>query len=95
MNSTKNEEEYAPYDGSDIPARIRRLVLRRDNYRCRYCGNENTEQLTLHHVQYRSQGGTHDPDNLVTLCYMPCHRKIHDGRLNVILINGHWFFKTL
>lgn len=92
MNTTRNEREWDEH-ADDIPPDVRREVLRRDNYRCRRCGNENTDALTLHHVIYRSQGGTHHPDNLVTLCWMPCHRLVHDGKLKVLQIKGKWFFK--
>jgi hypothetical protein len=40
--------------------------------------------LTPHHIVYRSQGGTDDLDNLVTLC-MKCHDDVHGGRLKVEL----------
>ena len=58
-------------------------VLERDNYCCQrpigithykdifgrnektYCGKTNIE---IHHIIYRSQGGSDEPDNLVCLC---------------------------
>jgi 5-methylcytosine-specific restriction endonuclease McrA len=75
----------------DIPAATRRRVLARDNYRCRCCGDEELVGLTLHHVRYRSHGGDHSDDNLVTLC-IHCHTLIHRKKLFVGLLDGHWFF---
>jgi 5-methylcytosine-specific restriction endonuclease McrA len=45
----------------------------------------------LHHIVYRSQGGGHSSDNLVTVC-MKCHRKFHDKLMTVRRINGSFFF---
>lgn len=84
-------DEHEPVE-TYISAETRRLVLERDNWRCRRCGQEDLDKLTLHHVVYRSQGGKHGPDNLVTLCWVPCHKMIHDGKLKVANINGNWFF---
>jgi len=57
----------------------REAILHRDNYTCQYCGKKNT-RLEVHHIVYRSQGGTDDEDNLITLCE-DCHDAIHDGKL--------------
>jgi 5-methylcytosine-specific restriction endonuclease McrA len=46
-------------------ARSRDCVLERDQ-RCRYCGTRRN--LHVHHINYKSQGGSHDPHNLITLC---------------------------
>ena len=40
-------------------------TLERDR-RCRYCGT--VRNLHVHHIDYRSQGGTHDLHNLIVLC---------------------------
>jgi hypothetical protein len=52
---------------------IRTEVLKRDNYRCVNCGMTGKE-LHVHHVVSRSEGGTNDLSNLVTLC-SDCHSK--------------------
>ncbi|MBW4620612.1 MAG: HNH endonuclease [Cyanosarcina radialis HA8281-LM2] len=49
---------------------IRAEVLRRDNKCCQVCGKPYSGQV--HHVVPRSQGGTDDFDNLMTLCGR-CH----------------------
>ena len=56
-------------------------VLHRDNYTCQCCGKKNT-RLEVHHIIYRSQGGTDDENNLITLCE-ECHSKVHDGKLTI------------
>lgn len=58
-------------------------VLNRDSYTCQICGAKNT-RLEVHHIVYRSKGGTDDEDNLITLCES-CHKKIHKGEINVSL----------
>lgn len=62
----------------DIPAATRALVLERDRHRCRWCGRTNV-RLHLHHIQYRSAGGDHDPSNLITLCYLH-HELVHTDK---------------
>lgn len=42
---------------------------------CKNCGKVATN---LHHVKYRSQGGTDDPTNLIPLCNL-CHKFHHDN----------------
>lgn len=54
-------------------------VLHRDKYTCQICDKKHT-RLEVHHIIYRSQGGTDDEDNLITLCE-DCHEKIHRGEL--------------
>ncbi|MFR6141815.1 MAG: RNA-guided endonuclease IscB [Finegoldia sp.] len=56
-------------------------VLNRDSYTCQICGAKHT-RLEVHHIVYRSKGGTDDEDNLITLCES-CHKKIHTGEINV------------
>ncbi len=48
----------------------RRQALERDGYRCVQCGR--TINLHVHHLQARKEKGTHDLDNLITLC-QDCH----------------------
>ena len=63
-----------------IPPAIRRAVLRRDRQRCVVDGCSNHLFLDVHHVDPRSEGGSHDPDRLVCLCGSH-HRQAHAGRL--------------
>lgn len=68
----KSKKRIKPkYD--PIPNHIREKVNERDKAICRGCGRAGTE---LHHIKFRSQGGKHTVDNLVTLCNQ-CHRLAH------------------
>lgn len=64
-----------------IPRRLklpcsRRGVLARDRETCQYCGSQPGRlQLTVDHVQPRSQGGQTTWENVVTACRDCNHRK--------------------
>ena len=52
---------------------------------CKVCGQEAHD---IHHIKYRSQGGTDDIKNLVALC-RTCHEKAHkDNEFNERLKDG-------
>jgi len=51
----------------------KREILRRDEYRCQYCGRR-TGQLTVDHVVPRYRGGQHSWENLVAACPQ-CNRR--------------------
>lgn len=51
----------------DIPLEVRRAVHDRDGRKCRWCGRTNAG-IDLHHVTYRSSGGKHTLENLISLC---------------------------
>lgn len=57
----------------------REAVLHRDNYTCQCCGKKHV-RLEVHHIIFRSIGGTDDECNLITLCEK-CHKLVHDGIL--------------
>lgn len=54
----------------------RKSALKRDGGRCRFCGLPATE---VHHILYRSGGGSDEDANLISLCGH-CHREAHAGR---------------
>lgn len=58
---------------------IKAYILTRDNYTCQCCKTKKGT-LHVHHITYRSQGGSDDTHNLVTLCEC-CHKKLHKGEL--------------
>ena len=62
-------------------ANTKAFVLNRDKYTCQHC---KTKQGTLevHHIVFRSNGGSDEPDNLITLC-RNCHRELHAGKINL------------
>jgi len=56
----------------------KREILRRDGYRCQYCGQQ-MPNLTVDHVIPRHRGGEHRWENLVAACPQ-CNRR-KGGRL--------------
>lgn len=54
-------------------------VFTRDGYKCQnpYCEGDSLIDKAPHHIKYKSQGGSDEEWNLVTLC-MACHDKIHN-----------------
>ena len=58
------------------------MVLNRDNYTCQYCkGKHKDSKLEIHHILFRSQGGSDEESNLITLCHT-CHKDLHSGKIN-------------
>jgi hypothetical protein len=56
----------------------------------RWCCNPmcgSAEGLEVHHIAPRSRGGEDDEENLVLLCSR-CHRRRHEGRLEVAALGG-------
>ncbi len=58
---------------------VKAYVLHRDSYQCQ-SGRKGKHSLKLHvhHIQFRSNGGTDTPSNLITLCEA-CHADLHAG----------------
>ena len=66
-------------------ANTKAFVLDRDSYKCLHCkGKSKDKRLEVHHIIFRSNNGSDEPDNLITLC-KTCHDMVHDGK---IVING-------
>ena len=57
-------------------AALRRAARERDNCRCRFPGCES-RRVDLHHIQYWSNGGRTQLDNLLSLCKFH-HMLVHD-----------------
>lgn len=55
------------------PYQQRKAALQRDNNKCVKCGN--TEHLEVDHILNVARGGTHNLDNLQTLCHHCHHTK--------------------
>jgi hypothetical protein len=63
------------------------FVLSRDGYLCQRCkGKSKDRRLHVPHIVFRSQGGSDEAENLVTLC-KSCHDKVHHDGL-VLKRNG-------
>lgn len=58
-------------------------VIERDGYRCAVPGCSSRRNLHDHHVVFRSAGGSHAPENRITLCAFHHQRCLHVGRLRV------------
>lgn len=59
------------------------MVLNRDSYICQCCkGKRKDSKLEVHHIVFRSQGGSDEEENLITLCHT-CHKELHDGKIKL------------
>ena len=68
------------------------LMYKRDGHRCRSCNS--SENLTPHHVIFRSQLGPDDLENLICLC-INCHNAVHDRFLLIKSVDGAVKFTRL
>jgi hypothetical protein len=49
-------------------ANTKAYVLNRDNYKCQHCkGKSKESRLEVHHIIFRSNGGSDEESNLITL----------------------------
>lgn len=60
---------------------VRHAILARDNYQCQNCKTRDGV-FEVHHLVFRSKGGSDEPENLVTLC-RKCHRDYHSGKIGL------------
>lgn len=60
---------------------IKAYILTRDKYTCQCCKTKKGT-LHVHHIIYRSKGGSDEIENLITLCET-CHKKLHKGELKM------------
>lgn len=59
------------------------MVLNRDDYTCQCCkGKRKDSKLEVHHIVFRSQGGSDNQENLITLCHT-CHSLLHGGKISL------------
>ncbi len=63
---------------ADAYESLRQQVLRRDGWRCQFCGTMSN--LEVHHKQFRSHSGDDAEENLITLCSR-CHESAHSHAL--------------
>lgn len=60
---------------------VKAYVLYRDGYQCQMCKTKNGK-LHVHHIVFRSNGGTNTQNNLITLC-QSCHDRVHRGEFKI------------
>ena len=65
-----------------IPPAVRRFVAHRDGG-CVIASCTSRSRLQPHHIIHRTDGGSHDPDNLATLCWFHHHIAIHYHGLHI------------
>lgn len=64
-------------------ANTKAFVLDRDSHTCRHCkGKSRNSRLEVHHIVFRSNGGSDEAENLITLC-KTCHDKVHAGDIKL------------
>jgi len=74
MGRKRRRDYYRDYLKSDEWKRKRYVVLKRDNWRCVYCGGRATQ---VHHTKYAKYNIGREPiEWLVSVC-KDCHDSIH------------------
>lgn len=64
-------------------ANTKAFALDRDSYTCQSCkGKTKDSRLEVHHIVFRSNGGSDESENLMTLC-KTCHDKVHSGAIKL------------
>jgi hypothetical protein len=58
---------------------VKAYVLARDNYTCQSGKKGCCDKLHVHHVKFRSKGGSDAASNLITLC-VKHHSSLHEGK---------------
>ncbi len=73
MNQVSRKGPRLRLDAESYRA-LHRQVLERDHWRCQVCGR--MQNLQVHHLEFRSQSGNDEEQNLITLC-AECHEQVH------------------
>lgn len=64
-------------------ANTKAYVLTRDDYTCQHCkGKSKDRRLEVHHIIFRSEHGSDEEVNLLTLC-KTCHDGLHAGTVTL------------
>ena len=64
-------------------ANTKAYVLTRDTYTCQQCqGKSRDRRLEVHHIVFRSEQGSDEESNLLTLC-KTCHDSLHGGKITL------------
>ena len=70
-----------------IPPATRRKVKHRDQGTCRVPGCRASQNVDIHHIKPRAEGGGHSVDNLITLCEAH-HLQMHEQVLLIRIVDG-------
>ena len=63
---------------------VKQYVLDRDNYKCQSKQPiKHSKSLHVHHIIFRSNGGSDAPGNLITLCET-CHSNLHNSKFLIL-----------
>jgi hypothetical protein len=84
-------DEQAPAHDRHIPEIVRREVMRRDNWSCRWTGcgwphgfpDSDHRYLEAHHIRQHLHGGENTAANLVTLCNLHHDETHRTGVLDI------------
>ena len=74
MRSQRNPNQSHLRLDVEAYRQVCREILERDGWRCQECGS--LQELEVHHMKFRSHGGSDVESNLVTLCHA-CHHRWH------------------
>jgi hypothetical protein len=61
---------------------VKTYVLARDQHQCQAGKKGCKPVLNVHHIKFKSQGGSDSPDNLITLCEKH-HEQLHAGKFKL------------
>lgn len=78
----EGDESVESDDEKELPYAVRQAVFDRDLWRCQFPGCTMRKLLDVHHIVFRSRGGSDDIWNLVCLCRVH-HGLVHRGICNV------------
>lgn len=78
LNSNrKNQVIKQKKKSNDLSSEDKLEIIKLDGYNCRFCNRQSG--LHVHHIKYRSEGGSNDKSNLITLCY-DHHDTVHSNK---------------
>ena len=71
---------------------VKAYVLSRDSYQCQCKKKGCNDKLQVHHIKFRSNGGSDVPNNLITLCEKH-HKALHAGKFD-LKVKSHKSLKS-
>jgi len=71
---------------------VKAYVLSRDGYKCQCRKKGCSDKLHVHHIKFRSKGGSDAPNNLITVCEKH-HKALHAGKFE-LKVKSHKSLKS-